>query len=178
MTKAKIIHWAMLAVILAVCYATIYYQTKVISSGQTVYVPLIKGQPFTTTDQGLELNFKSLITGKQELPASGTIVIYVNSFGVVSFVRMADDKKNVNSLAFGEHFLNYYTYRQAGIYPVNKPKIFFGARYLQLPESEISQHSSQLARARYLVLKLSESGFAVPIGLADRNYGSILRIYK
>ncbi len=183
MSKTKFIYWGMLVLILAISYGTIYLRGQTLTSGKTVFVPLVKESPVTLTDKGIFLNFKNIIPGKQKLDTSGTIVVYINSFGVVSFVRTLEGK-NADDLAFGEHLLDYSAYRPAGFYATKKPKVFFGARYLPLPPPE-SNTVATLAtgnifntttafdiykRARYLVLRVSPSGRAVPIGLVDRNY--------
>lgn len=177
MNKTKFIYWMMLVLIIALSYGTIYMRGQTLTSGKTVFVPLVKENPVTLTDKGLLLNFKDIIPGKQKLGTSGTIVVYINSFGVISFVRTLEGK-NAGDLAFGEHLLDYSAYRPAGFYATKKPKVFFGARYLPLPIPEDAGAKANITgavfdaykRARYLVLRISPSGRAVPIGLADRNY--------
>ena len=183
MSKTKFIYWGMLVLILAISYGTIYLRGQTLTSGKTVFVPLVKESPVTLTDKGILLNFKNIIPGKQKLDTSGTIVVYINSFGVVSFVRTLEGK-NADDLAFGEHLLDYSAYRPAGFYATKKPKVFFGARYLPFPSPESNTVATPATgnifntttafdiykRARYLVLRVSPSGRAVPIGLVDRNY--------
>ncbi len=179
MSKTRFIYWAMLVLILAISYGTIYLRGQTLLAGDKVLVPLVKENPVTLTDKGLLLNFKNIIPGKQKLNTSGTIVVYINSFGVVSFVRTLEGK-HADDLAFGEHLLDYSAYRPAGFYATKKPKVFFGARYLPFssPALKIAAVDANInfdayKRARYLVLKVSPSGRAVPIGLVDRNYAEI-----
>ena len=184
MNKTQFIYWMMLVLIIAISYGTIYMRGQTLTSGKTVFVPLIKENPVTLTNKGLLLNFKDIIPSKQKLDTSGTIVVYINSFGVISFVRTLEGK-NADNLAFGEHLLDYSAYRPAGFYATKKPKVFFGTRYIPLPVSMSEKTRANTGiintgtafdvykRARYLVLRISPSGRAVPIGLADRNYVEI-----
>jgi len=179
MNRTKIIYWMMLVLIIAISYGTIYMRGQTLTSGKTVFVPLVKENPVTLTNKGLLLNFKDIIPSKQKLSTSGTVVVYINSFGVISFVRTLEGK-HADNLAFGEHLLDYSAYRPAGFYATKKPKVFFGARYLPFssPALKIAAADANInfdayKRARYLVLRISPSGRAVPVGLADRNYVEI-----
>jgi len=182
MNRTKIIYWMMLVLIIAISYGTIYMRGQTLTSGKTVFVPLVKENPVTLTNKGLLLNFKDIIPSKQKLSTSGTVVVYINSFGVISFVRTLEGK-NADDLAFGEHLLDYSAYRPAGFYATKKPKVFFGTRYLPLSASILENAGANTKiigtafdaykRARYLVLRISPSGRAVPVGLADRNYVEI-----
>ena len=130
--------------------------------GTTILVPLYKGK---VSDGIFSLNYRNMIPERQLKEENGTIVVYVNSFGVASFVRPFDKEEKIG---FGEHLLNYHLYRKPGLYPT-KPKVYFASRFFKISNSNLAEK-----KASYAVLKVSKSGKAILIGLADSNYNLIL----
>ncbi len=167
MKKDKVIYFSVLALIFLIALVFIGHRQYVINCGTTVLIPLLKGKNSNIVDSDyVYFRFQNLIPQKLLEAEQGKIVVYVNSFGTASFVKIYHSG---DELKFGEQVLDYHVYRPFGLYP-GKPRVYFAAYRYRYTEQG---NSDNYQNARYGVLKVNANGFAVLSGLADANYNII-----
>lgn len=167
MRKDKQIYFGALFVIFIVSIVLIFHRQYVIENGDTILVPLSKGRMSKIIGtEYVYLQYQNLIPQKQLEKEQGKIIVYVNSFGIASFVKVYHSG---DELKYGEHILDYQIYRSFGLYP-SKPRVYFASyRYRYNDKDNRDNYSN----ARYGVLKVNKEGFALLVGLADINYNTI-----
>lgn len=157
----KAFYFCVLALVSFVVLGGVFWDYYIRKTGTTILVPLYKG---AVSDGFFSLNYRNMIPERQLKKEDGTIVVYVNSFGVVSFVRPYDKEKELD---FGEHLLDYRVYRAPSLFPT-KPKVYFASQ-----SYKVSNPDFEAKKVSYAVLKVSKSGQAILVGLADTNYNLI-----
>lgn len=202
-----IMFWLPFFAVVGGAYLFVYNDYKVFQEQKLIYVPLKKNSPVKIDEENnqIQIMYKPIIPVNKQAKATGKAVMYINSFGVASFVRKADEKNDEaannseensawtlgkifgfkdnssQELAFGEHLMEYKTYRPASIYPKN-PILYFGSMYL--PKTDLLYGNNKeekaiarignYARARYAALLVDrDTGKVVLVGLTDRNYAFI-----
>ncbi len=172
MTK-KIIFWLPFLAVFSISYASLYYDYNAYSSENIVYVPLNKGKAVIENDNML-LDFKKIIElSDKNYTYKGRAVVYINSFNVASFVRLAEAGETIEDLSFGEQFLQYNVYRKPGLNAA-KPSLYFVKRFFIIPKTWKEEDLQMLDRARYAAyLTNKNTGKAAFIGLVDNNWSAI-----
>ncbi|MBR7159251.1 MAG: hypothetical protein IKD08_06235 [Alphaproteobacteria bacterium] len=172
MMKAKHIYFCALGLIFIVALVLVAHRQYVVNSGTTILVPLGSGKNAKTIDSDyVYLRYKNLIPQKQLEAEQGKIIVYVNSFGVASFVKVYHSG---DELKYGEHILDYHIYRPFGLTPA-KPRVYFASYRYRYTDKD-NQYNYR--NARYAVLKVNDDGFALLSGLADANYNLINKDFR
>ena len=165
----KSLFWLPFFAVFFVSYGVLYYNYSLYDSENMIYVPLNKEKTVMENNK-VYLSFKLAIPVKKTNSYGGKAVIYVNSFKVASFVRLAKTGEKEKDLSFGEQFLQYDVYRKSG-FESSAPSLYIAQRFYTIPESWEKDSLPNLNKIRYAAyLTDKKTGKAVLIGLTDRNF--------